>query len=226
MRPEYGIRLTGKVNKTNLALFSILTREPARQWRRATSFTGSTPSTQWDAVAQDFGKGSSVGLIYTDEDSAVADRVGGLDLTLRLNNSWDRDGQTVESSTMGDRDSGTPTALRCGWRPMSRYAMGTRSMRFRVPGHHAGCQTQLGFLQTSNIRSDSTHATYQWFPKHSWVQSYGLEENLNLAWDHAENRVYHYTTVDPFLLLPHNIVIAPLIGGELRHAGPAKRLRV
>ena len=37
-----------------------------------------------------------------------------MDLTLRLNNSWTILGQTVESSTMGDRDSGTPAAYAAG----------------------------------------------------------------------------------------------------------------
>src|SRR5580704_7879549 len=30
-----------------------------------------------------------------------------------------------------------------------------------------GFTTLVGFLQTSNIRSDHLHATYQWYPKHS-----------------------------------------------------------
>ena len=34
------------------------------------------------------------------------------------------------------------------------------------------------------------------------------------------NRVYHYTTVDPFLLLPRNVVIAPLFGENSDTVGP------
>ena len=80
--------------------------------------------------------------------------------------------------------------------------------------------SSLGFFQTSNIRKDNTHGTYQWFPKHSVVQSFGLEVNDQVAWDHAGNRVLHYSTWDPFVLLPRNIVIAPLGGQNSDTVGP------
>lgn len=38
-----------------------------------------------------------------------------------------------------------------------------------------GFATLAGFLQTSNIRSDHYHANYQWYPKHSIVQSDGRQ---------------------------------------------------
>ena len=128
----------------------------------------------------------------------------------------------VESSTMGDRDSGTPAAYAAG--PATDVQLQRNGHAFNTFSEYqdiaAGFQTQLGFHPDFKYPQRHTHATYQWFPKHSWVQSYGLEENLNLAWDHAENRVYHYTTVDPFLLLPHNIVIAPLVGENSDTLGP------
>jgi hypothetical protein len=75
-----------------------------------------------------------------------------------------------------------------------------------------GFQTQLGFIQSVNFRMGQTHATYQWFPKHSKLQSWGLETSQNIAFDHFGNRVYHYSSFDPFWLLPRNIVIAPIFG--------------
>ena len=83
-----------------------------------------------------------------------------------------------------------------------------------------GFTTQIGFLQTSNIRSDHLHANYQWFPKRSRLQSVGLETNQNIAFDHAHNRVYHYSTFDPFFLLPRNIVLAPIGGQNSDTVGP------
>jgi hypothetical protein len=64
------------------------------------------------------------------------------------------------------------------------------------------------------------HATYQWYPKASKVQSFGLETNQNIAFDHANNRVYHYSTFDPFWLLPNNIVLAPIFGQNSDTVGP------
>ena len=83
-----------------------------------------------------------------------------------------------------------------------------------------GFTSTLGFFQTSNIRSDHLHAKYQWFPKKSVIQSFGLETNQNVAFDHAHNRVYHYSTFDPFWLLPRNIVLAPIGGQNSDTVGP------
>lgn len=223
VHPEFGGRVTGKVNKTNLGLFAIDDREPGETVASDDPLYRKRAINAVGRVAQDFGKGSSIGAIYTDEEFGGGwNRIGGVDLTLRLNNSWTVMGQSVESSTMGDRDNGATPAYAAG--PASDVQLVRNGHAFNTFSEYqdisSGFETQLGFLQTSNIRSDSTHATYQWFPKHSWLQSYGLEENLNLAWDHAENRVYHYTTVDPFLLLPRNVVIAPLFGENSDTLGP------
>ena len=223
VHPEYGGRVTGKVGKTNLGLFAIDDREPGEtvapddplHLKRATIAVG--------RISQDFGQGSSIGVVYTDDEFGEGwNRIGGIDLTARLNNAWTAMGQMVESSTMGDRDSGSPPTYSAG--PAGDIQLQRGGHAFNLYSEYqdisTGFQTQLGFIQTSNIRSDHTHSTYQWFPKKSWVQSYGLEENLNLAWDHSGNRVYHYTTVDPFLLLARNVVIAPLFGENSDTLGP------
>ena len=99
--------------------------------------------------------------------------------------------------------------------------MGTRSTcQNEYQDVSAGFRSTLGFFQTSNIRSDHLHSKYQWFPKKSVVQSFGLETNQHIAFDHAHNRVYHYSTFDPFWLLPRNIVLAPLVGQNSDTVGP------
>ena len=66
--------------------------------------------------------------------------------------------------------------------------------------------------KTANIRSNYEHATYQWFPKSKLIQSFGLEESGNIAFDHSGNRVYHYFTFGPFWLLPRNTTLEPFVG--------------
>jgi hypothetical protein len=70
------------------------------------------------------------------------------------------------------------------------------------------------------MRTDQTHVTYQWYPKHSVIQSWGLETNQNFAIDHQGNRIFHYSTFDPFWKLPRNTVIAPLFGQNSDTLGP------
>jgi hypothetical protein len=83
-----------------------------------------------------------------------------------------------------------------------------------------GFRSQVGFVQTTNIRSDGFHSTYQWYPKHSFIQSYGLETGDQVAWDHQGNRIYHYLSFDPFVTLPRKLVLAPIIGQNSDTLGP------
>ena len=114
---------------------------------------------------------------------------------------------------MGDQDSGSPPTYAAG--PGAALQVQRSGHSFSLNDTYldfsTGFQTQLGFLQTSNIHANHFHSTYQWFPKHKFYQSWGLETEHHVAFDHQGDRVYHYSSFDPFLLLPRNIVIAPLV---------------
>jgi hypothetical protein len=223
VHPEYGIRLTGKMAKTNIGFLAVDDREPGEAvppgdpayHQRAKALVG--------RVAEDVGKNSSIGALYTDEEFGGGwNRVGGVDTTLRIGSNWTVSGQMVESSTQGEVDSGNPPTYQAG--PAAYISVQRSGHAFNLYSDgqdiSPGFVTQLGFLQTSNIRSNHTHVTYQWFLKHSTIQSYGLEGNENFAFDHDGNRIYRYLTFDPFLLLPHNTVIAPLVGQNSDTLGP------
>ena len=213
VHPEYGARVTGKIGHYNIGLLAIDDREPGETVglgdplykKRATFAVG--------RVSRDLGKGSSVGAIYTDEEFAGGwNRIGGFDFTARLTDKWTALGQFVESSTKGNADSGAPPTYSAG--PASYFEAQRSGHSFSLDSvyndYSTGFVSQVGFIQTADIRSNHTHTTYQWYPKHSVVQSFGLEGNENLAFDHQGNRVYRYLTFDPFVLLPRNMVIAPI----------------
>ena len=52
------------------------------------------------------------------------------------------------------------------------------------------------------------------------MQSFGLELNQEVAWDHQHNRVYRYTSYDPFWTLTRNLVFAPVFGNNSDTLGP------
>ncbi len=227
VRPEYGMRVTGKVNHTNLGLLAIDDRQPGQTVptldpayeMRAGFFAG--------RVSEDVGKNSSLGLMYTDEEFAGGwNRVGGADVNFRLNDKWTTLAQIAESSTKASRSDSGATIFPAGYSagPATDWQLNRNghawSMQNEYQDFAKGFVTTSGFIQTANIRSDHTHSNYQWFPKHSVVQSFGLEGNQNLAFDHAENRVYRYWQFDPFVLLPRNIVVAPLVGENVDTVGP------
>jgi hypothetical protein len=227
IRPELGARITGKLGHTNLGILAINDREPSQAAqpgdplynRKAGFFVG--------RVSQDLAKGSNLGLIYTDEEFGDgSNRIGGADFTWRLNDHWTALGEAVESATTQNNPASTATVF-----PTGHHAGPATDFQLQRSGHSfnmyeeyqdisKGFTTLVGFLQTSNIRSDHLHANYQWFPTHSKIQSFGLETNQNVAFDHANNRVYHYSTLNPFFLLPNNIVLAPIFGQNSDTVGP------
>jgi hypothetical protein len=222
--PEYGVRMTGKLGRTNLGVFAIDDRLPGEAVPVTDPLYGKRAKVAVGRVSRDIGVGSSLGAIYTDEEFGGGwNRIGGVDFAARFSKNWTARGQMVESSTMGDQDSGSPAPYSAG--PASDLQISRSGHAFNLYDEYqdvsTGFQTNLGFLQSSNIRSDHVHLTYQWFPKHSVVQSWGLETNQNVAFDHQSDRVYHYSTFDPFLLLPRNFVLAPIGGQNSDTVSPA-----
>jgi hypothetical protein len=216
VHPEFGARVTGKLGHTNIGLLAIDDREPGETVAPGDPLYKKRAYIAVGRVSQDLGKGSSIGLLYTDEEFGQGwNRIGGMDVNVRFNDKWTGIAQWVESSTKGTVDSGTPPTYSAGptWNLMAVRSGHAFNLQSSYQDYSTGFQTQLGFIQASNFRDSQTHSTYQWYPKHRTLQSFGLETNQNIAFDHFGNRVFHYSSFDPFLLLPRNIVIAP-IGGE------------
>jgi hypothetical protein len=224
VHPEYGIRITGKIDHTNLGLFVTDDRQPGQAVAPGDPLYGKHATVAVGRFSEDLGKGSSVGAIYTDEEFGQGwNRIGGIDFTARFDKHWTAWGQMVESSTMGDQDSGTPPTYDAG--PASSFQLQRSGHAFNMQENFldvsSGFETKLGFIQSSNFRNNQTHATYQWYPKHRFYQSFGLETNQNVAFNHQGDRVFHYSSIDPFWLLPRNIVIAPLAGQNSDTVSPA-----
>jgi Domain of unknown function (DUF5916) len=223
VHPEFGIRGTGKIGHTNLGFFLIDDREPGETVAPGDALYRHRATFAVGRVSHDLGKDSSVGLIYTDQEFGGGwNRIGGLDFTARLTKNLTALGQMVESSTMAPTESGKPARYSAGPASYLEFQRSGRSFNLDTVNkdYSTGFQTQLGFIPTTNIYSDQTHITYQWFPKSKFFQSIGVESNHLLAWDHQGNRLYHYATFDPFLLLPRNVVIAPIGGQNSDTLGP------
>ncbi len=219
VRPEFGVRVTGKIDKTNVGLLAIDDREPGEAAPIGTPEVDKHALFAVGRVTQDLGQGSSIGAIYTDYEFAGSfNRIGGLDFTARFNDKWTALGQVVESASkpLGD------APYRAG--PASYLEVVRSGHAFNMDNvykdYATGFGSQVGFITTTDIRGDNFHANYQWYPRHSLFQSIGLETSDNIAWDHQGNRLYHYTTVDPFFLLGRKTTIAPLIGQNSDTLGP------
>jgi hypothetical protein len=227
IRPDVGGRVTGKIGKTNIGMLAIDDREPGQTVPPGDPERGDKAGFFVGRVSQDLGKGSNIGLMYTDEEFGGGwNRIGGVDFTWRADSHWTALGQMVESSTMQSKTSSQAAQFPVGYNagPAADLQISRNGHSFNMFNEYAdystGFVSEVGFIQTADIRSDHVHATYQWYPKKSIVQSFGLETNQNIAFDHQGNRVYHYTTFDPFVLLARNTVLAPLVGQNSDTLGP------
>jgi hypothetical protein len=227
IRPDWGARMTGKLGNTNLGLLAIDDREPGQTVSPHDPLYGKKAEFYVARVSQDLGKGSNIGLMYTDEEFGGGwNRIGGADFTWRADNHWTLLGQGVVSSTHPSNSNSRATVFPDGYAAgPAFYLEADRSGHaFNIQSvsrdYSTGFQSQVGFLQTTDYYNNQTHSNYQWFPKNRVIQSVGLEENNQVAFDHAGNRIYHYTSVDPFFLLRRNIVIAPIFGQNSDTVGP------
>jgi len=223
VHPEYGGRVTGKTGHTNLGLFVIDDREPGQTVAPSDPLYNKHATIAVGRVSRDLGKGSSIGVIYTDYEFGQGwNRIGGVDFTWRMTNKWTALGQMVESSTKGTVDSDTPPTYSAG--PASNFQLQHNGHTFNLNSTYqdmsVGFQTQLGFIQTANIHNGQTYMNYQWYPKHRTIQRIGLETNQNVAYDHLGDRVYHYSNFDVFVLLPRNFLLAPVVGQNSDTVGP------
>lgn len=227
IRPDVGARVTGKIGRTNVGVLAIDDREPGQAVQPGDPLYGRKAGFFVGRVSQDLGKGSNIGLTFTDEEFGGGfNRIGGADFTWRLNDHWTALGQLVESSTKQNNPLSTAAVFPAGYSagPAADVQVQRSGHSFNLSNEYQdiskGFTTLPGFLQASNIRSDHLNATYLWFPKDKKIQSYGLETNQFAAFDHAGNRVYHYSTFYGLLKLPNNIELSPLAGQNSDTVGP------
>jgi Domain of unknown function (DUF5916) len=223
VHPEYGLRLTGKIGRTNIGLFAIDDREPGETYAPTDPLYHQRAKYVVGRVSEDLGRNSSVGLIYTDQEFGGGwNRIGGLDFTARLNKSWTLTGQAVESSTMSPSDGTTPSTYSAG--PASYFDVQRSGHAFNLDSffkdYSKGFQTQLGFIPTTNFYNNQSRATYQWYPKGHAIQTFALDALQYIAWDHQGNRLYRYSTFSPYITFARQMTIAPQIGQNSDTLGP------
>ncbi len=227
VHPEFGMRVTGKVARTNLGVLAIDDRLPGVTVPVGDPLYGKRAGFFVGRVSEDLGKGSSAGLIYTDEEFGKGwNRIGGVDFTWRASNAWTVLAQMVASSSSASREDsaaaifGTGYSAGPGTDVQIRRSGHAFNLQSEYQDYAPGFESAVGFIQSRNFRVEQVHSNYQWFPKKSVVQSFGLETNQNVAFDHQGNRVFRYSQFDPFVLLPRNIVVAPLVGFNSDTLGP------
>jgi hypothetical protein len=180
--PEFGARLTGKLDRWSVGLLAIDDRaagadldptDPARNDRAIIDVV---------RVQREFAKQSSIGLFWTDREFAGSfNRVESLDTRLRLNQNWTLAGQAMASQTFaldGTRSGGD--AYNFDLHRQSR----TFVYDLQYIDRSEGFQAQLGFVPRVNIRQVQQFVNHRFHPKSKVLLSFGPRLSLSGDFDH------------------------------------------
>ncbi len=184
--PRLGARLTGRLGTWNLAGLVMDDRAPGEQAPRGSEASGAMAVTAVGRVVREFGRQSTVGAMVTSRDfSTSSNRVGAVDLRLRLGSNWVIDAQAMTSRTTrldGERLAGPAYVAQAGYH--------SRSLNFssEYTDRSPGFRTDLGFVQRSDVREWENQIGYTWFPRGGALLSWGPGLEATVNWD-REGRV-------------------------------------
>ena len=174
--PEFGARATGKVGGTNIGLLAIDDREPGRTFSPGTPQYGKRALFAVGRVTQDVGKGSSVGVIYTDEEFAGSwNRIGGVDFKARFNDRWTAQGQAVESSSMST--DGVYSAGPASYVEFNRQGHGWHFDNTFKDYSTGGLAPRLGLFRPPTFITIRTTRTTSGTQSTAGCKASGVEEN-------------------------------------------------
>jgi hypothetical protein len=180
-------RLTGKVGPYAMGALFADDRSPGKIVPDHDPLFGESAHFGVLRVNRDVGRGSTVGLIYTDREFAGEfNRVGGADVRLKLGNNWTTSAQAVVSSTQNlDGSYSAGPAYRV-------FAdRGGRKLKFNsfFTDHSPGFVTRTGFFQRPDIRRFSNFFRYRFRPEGKHLLSHGPGVFQKNIWTHNGTRL-------------------------------------
>jgi len=202
--PDYGIRLTGKIGPWSIATLLADDKSPGKSVPADDPLAGTKAYFGVLRINRDIGKGSTVGMIYTDREmhtvpATVCDdgddtnpcriafnRVGGLDARLKFGSKWLLTAQGLESSTRlmdGTYKAGP------AWDFFLERS--SRNLEYNVMYQDTspGFQTATGFFRRPDIRRLSQFAQIRFRREGGILQWQGPSFFTINNWDHSGTRL-------------------------------------
>ncbi len=201
--PLFGARLTGKVGPWAIGTFLANDRAPGLSVISTDPLAGTNAYFGVLRVNREFGKGSSVGLIYTDREQHTAhspdsfctntsvcdtgfNRVGGFDVQIKINQNWQMNAQAVTSETKffdGSHESGPAYQV---------YAeRSSRKLEFNTLYRDIspGFNTNTGFVNRTDFRQFSNFFAYTRHIDGKHFVAHGPRMYEQTLWDHNGTRL-------------------------------------
>jgi len=212
--PTAGARLTGKVGSWDLGFFATDDRSPGTVVPQSDISFGKRAYFAIGRVAYDFGSQSSLGVIFTERDfNGDFNRVGGVDVKLRLNKTWNLFGRSVVSSTL---DNTGGTGYRFGSNTEAALdGQGRRFFSFFMfqdisPGFH----TEAGFVPRTDQRHVLGYTHFYWRPEGKRLVFWGPEGSADRIWDHAGTGLEYNANGDIVFGFKRDTIFAPVAAIE------------
>jgi hypothetical protein len=201
VNPLFGARLTGKVGPWAIGTFLANDRAPGQSVISTDPLSGSDAYFGVLRLNRELGKGSSVGLIYTDREQRTAlgsfctntlicetgfNRVGGFDTQVKINQNWQMNAQAVTSETKffdGSHQSGP--AYQVYAERSSRKLEFNTLYRDISPGFNA----DSGFINRTDYRQFSNDVRYTVHIDGKRFVAHGPRLYQQTLWDHNGTRL-------------------------------------
>lgn len=182
--PEFGLRLTGKSGPWALGVLATDDRAPGEALPLTDPHAGDRATFTIARVNRDILDQSTVGALYTDREFAGGfNRVGGIDANLKLNANWRLQGQAAMSSTNDPIaqlfQDGT------GYKLDLERAGRQLNVQAQYLDYSPGFETQTGFVNRVDVRTQQIKASYYWRPEGKFLISYGPTLQQFNIWDHS-----------------------------------------
>jgi hypothetical protein len=187
--PKWGVRLTGKDGPWAVGMLVADDRSAGETVPLSDPLAGRSALFAIGRVSRDFGKQSSIGVLYTDRElDPYFNRVGSIDGRITLNSHWTTSFQGAVSSTInppnttfnttGQYQAGSAAeviAQRQGLKLNYLADYSDRSNDFR---------TLTGFDPQPDIRNVYQKLDYTWHPEGRRLISWGPSMQTYQTWDH------------------------------------------
>lgn len=181
--PQFGARLTGKVGKYAVGVLFADDQSPGRSVPGHDPDFGKRAYFGIARVNRDFGKGSTIGFLYTERQFRNAyNRTGGFDTRIKWGKNWVTEAQAVTSDT---RFTDGATQAGPAYQFWTGYSGRKLSFNTLYLDNGGGFLTQSGFFRRPDIRRFSNFLHYEFRPEGKRLISHGINAFQLALWDHA-----------------------------------------
>ena len=192
--PLFAARATGKLGRYAIGALFADDRSPGNSVSPSDPLYGKRAFFDLVRVNRDVGKGSTIGLIFADREFLNEfNRVGGVDLHLKLGQNWSASAQAVASSTQfvgGDYFAGPAYELFAD--------RSSRKVEFHsfYNDNSFGFRTRTGFFRRPGIRRLGSFGRYQFRPEGKRLISHGPGMFTQGLWSHDGTRLEQFININ------------------------------